>query len=120
LNQTIINLALALATNELLHNIIEVNGIRSKVARLKAYINGETFKEIPLNIDTRPKAYAIATIAFIVIVGILFGTYSLLDINAEDAFVIIIGLLVASYFATGIMVDKYHVDIEQVTRKFKK
>lgn len=120
MNQTLINLALALAVNELFHNIMEVGNIRNKVKRLQAYINKEQFKEMPMKIDTRPKAYALSTVAFIVTGGILFGIFSLLDVNADAAIIAIVGLLIVTYFITAVVVDKYHVDIEKVTRQFKK
>jgi len=120
MDQTLINMALALATNELLHNIMEVSSIRNKVARLQAYVDKKEYKEMPMNIDTRPKAYAISAVAFVVLVGILFGVYSIFNINADTAIKIIIGLLVVTYIVTVVTVDKYHIEIEKVTRLFKK
>lgn len=120
MNQTLINLALALATNELLHNIFEIKNIREKVKRLVAYMDKKPYKELPLNIDTRAKSYAVALIAFMVFTLPLFGIYTLLNINADTAIKLIVGLLVASFVLTGYFVDQYHVDIEKVTKRFKK
>lgn len=112
-------LMLALATNELLHNVAEITGIRGKVTRLTAFIDKKPYKELPLNINTRAKSYAISTILFIVVVSVLYGLYNLLNVSTLAAIQLTVGLLVASYIATAVLVDKYHVDIERVTRRFK-
>jgi len=119
-DQTLINLALALATNELIHSAVEVMGMRAKVARLSDYINKKTHKESSINIDTRAKSYGISIVFFVVFTGLLFGFYSLIDIAPSVGLKIIIGLLVATYFVTAITVDKFHVDIEQVTKRYRK
>lgn len=120
MNQTLINLALALATNELLHILFEVKSMREKIVRLTAYMDNKPYKEIPLNINTRAKAYAISVIAFFIFVAPLFGLYTLLDLSADTAIKVIVGLLIASYIMTAFFVDKYHVEIERVTKRFKK
>jgi len=119
MDQTLINLILALATNELIHNLAEVKGMRDKVSRLSAYIAGKPYKELPLNIDTRAKSYAISFTIFVVVVGLLYGFYMWLDLSTDTALKTIIALLVLSYAATAVTVDQFHVDIEKVTRPFK-
>ncbi len=119
MERSLVTLMLALATNELLHNVIEVKGIREKVARLVAYMDKKPFKELPFKIDTRAKSYALSTILFLIVVGLLYGFYSLLDLSTDTAVKVTVGLLILSYAATAVLVDKYHVDIEQVTRRFK-
>ncbi len=120
MDQTLVNLALALVTNELIHNAFEVKGMRNKVQRLVAYMDKKQYKELPININTRAKSYGISVLAFVLFVGILFGFYSLINITPDTAIKLIIVILVASYFVTGVMVDKFHVDIERVTKRFKK
>ena len=120
MDQTITHLLLALALNELLHNLMEITNIRGKVERLQAYINKESYKEMPVKIDTRPKAYLVSVVAFFVTTSILFGVVSLLSIPSDAAVKASVGILILTYFITAVMVDKYHVDIEAVTRLFKK
>ena len=120
MNQTLLNFVLALATNEFLHNIIESKAARNKVSRLESYINKRPYKEMRHNIDTRAKSYAIAAVAFIVMVGILFGLYTLLDISGDRALRLIAAMMILSYAALGGLMDKFHVEIEKVTKKFKK
>jgi len=114
------NLLLALAANELIHNIAEVMGMRNKVKRLTAYIDKLPFKELPINIDTRLKSYAVSTVLFLVFVGLLYAVFSVIALDTTAALWTAIGLLVLSYFTTAVLVDAYHVDIEQVTKRFKK
>lgn len=120
MNQTLINLVLALVTNELLHNVLEVKNIREKVKRLKAYTDKKPYKEMSMKIDTRAKSYGISTVAFLIFVLPLFGFYSVLDVSGDTALKLIVALLVVTYFTTAYSIDKYHVEIEQITKKFKK
>lgn len=120
MDQTLINLLLALATNELIHNIIEANSVRQKVARLSAYINKKPYQEMKVKVDTRAKAYGIATVAFVVVTGILFGIFSLINLQGNTALWYGIVVLVLAYFVSGILLDKFHVEIERVTRPFMK
>lgn len=120
MDQVLINLALALAANEVVHNIAETMNVREKVRRLKAYIDKDSYKEMSVKIDTRAKAYAISVAAFVVVVGVLFGFFSLMNLNGNQALWWLIGMLVVAYFSTAVLLDKYHVDIERVTRPFMK
>lgn len=120
MDQTLVNFALALATNELIHNAIEVKGMRNKLERLVAYMDKKQYKELPININTRAKSYGISILLFVLAVSILFGFYSLINIAPVTAIKVIILLLVASFFVTVVTVDKFHVDIERVTKRFRK
>ena len=120
MDQTYINLALALSTNAVIHTLAETQNVRAKVKRLNAYIDKKPFKEMPVNIDTRAKSYGISLIMFVVFNAILFGVYSLFDVGVTGAFKIIIVMLTVEFLAMAVLLDKYHVEIEQVTKKFKK
>lgn len=120
MSQFLINLALALATADLLHNIAEATNIRGKVARLSAYINKQPYTEMKVKIDTRAKAYAITLISFIFLVGLPMIVFSLLNLTISSAFWYIVVVLTISYFVLAVLVDKYHVEIERVTRPFMK
>jgi hypothetical protein len=120
MNQTLVNLVLALATNEILHNLLEVQNMEHKLKRLSSYIAGETFKELRLNINTRSKSYFISIIGFIVFVLPLWLIYTWLSIAPSSALRLTAGLLIVSYIATAISVDHWHVQIEKITRPFMK
>lgn len=120
MDQSLLNLVLALATAELLHNIMETSNVRRKVARLHAYINKKPFPEIPMNIDTRPKAYGLTIASFVILVGILFGVFSLVNLEGNAALWYLIVILSLAFFGLAYLLDKYHVEIERVTKPFKK
>lgn len=119
MDQSLVNLMLALAANELIHNVLEIKNMRDKVTRLTTYMAGKPYKEIPLNIDTRAKSYGISFVAFLLIVGALFGLFTWLNLAPETAIKVTIGLLIVAYAVTAVTVDQFHVDIEKVTRPFK-
>lgn len=120
MNQTIINLILALSVNELVHNAMEVINMREKLRRLTAYMNKKSYKELPVKIDTRAKSYGISVVAFFVFVLPLWGLFTLIDLEQLLALRLIVLLLVASFIVTAITVDQWHVDIEKITKPFKK
>ncbi len=120
MDQALLNLVLALATNEIAHNLAEATNVRNKVKRLHAYINKKPVDKIPLNIDTRQKAYGISVIMFVIFVGILYGIFSMLNLAGNDALWVVVVALVIAYFVSAVMLDKYHVEIEHVTRPFMK
>lgn len=117
--QLLINFALALTLNELIHVISESVNIRVKVARLATYIAGKKAKEMPVNINTRSKSYAISLIIFVVVTGMSYAFFMWLDLPLDTALMTIIGLLIASYAFTAVIIDQFHVDIEKVTKPFK-
>jgi len=120
MNQTLLNFVLALVTNELLHNMIEIKSARDKVKRLDTYINNKSYKEMRINIDTRVKSYAASVAGFLVFVLPLWAVYSFLDLQLDTALKLMALLLLVSFIASAYSFDKYHVDIERVTRPFMK
>lgn len=120
IDTVLLNLLLAPVTNELIHNAAEIKGMRDKVTRLQAYINGKQPKEMPFNIDTRLKSYGLSLGIFTIAVGVLFAFYTWLDLHPNTAIKLAVGLLIFTYALTAITVDQYHVEIERVTKPFKK
>ncbi len=120
MDQFLLNLVLALVTAELLHNIMETGNVRRKVARLRAYIDKNPVKEMPINIDTRPKAYGLSFVSFIVLTSVLFGIFSVINLRGEVALWYVVGVLTLAFFSLAVLLDKYHVEIERVTRPFMK
>lgn len=120
MDQFLINLVLAVATTELLHNVVEATNVRNKVARLSAYINKKPYKEMSVKIDTRAKSYGIAAGAFVVLTVIALGIFSLLNLQGNAVLWYLIVVLVLAYAVRSVLLDKYHVEIERVTRPFMK
>lgn len=120
IDQTLLNLVLALAANELLHNVMEAMNVRHKVKRLHAYIDKKPFEEMPMKIDTRHKAYSISLGVFIIVTGVFFAIFSALNLNGNDGLWVAAILLMAAFFSEAYLLDKFHVEIERVTRPFMK
>jgi hypothetical protein len=120
MNQFLINLVLALATAELLHNILEVSNVRRKVARLSAYINKQPYEEMKIKIDTRAKAYGLSLVSFVVLTGVFLGVFSLLNLKGDAALWYVIAVLTLAFLSLAYLLDKYHVEIERVTHPFMK
>lgn len=118
MSQFLINLTLALVTADLLHNLAEASNVRNKVARLSAYINKQPYTEMKMKIDTRPKAYGLAAASFVILTGTSLIIHSFLNLGGDTALWYAIVVLVISYFVLGVLLDKYHVEIERVTRPF--
>ena len=120
MDQFLINLTLALVTADLLHNLAEVSNARNKVARLSAYINKQPYTEMKLKIDTRAKAYGISVASFVILGGLSLAVLSLINLSSNAALWYAIIVLTLSYFVLAVLMDKYHVEIERVTRPFMK
>lgn len=120
MNQTLLNLVLALATNELIHNLSEVLSTREKVKRLDAYSSGKKWKEMKFKINTRAKAYTLGVFGFFIFVLPLWGLFTWFDLSVNTSFVYIAIVLTLTYAITFFGFDRYHVEIERVTRRFMK
>lgn len=120
MDQFLINLTLALVTADLLHNLAEASNVRNKVARLNAYINKQPYAEMKLKIDTRAKSYGISVASFVILGGLSLAVLSLINLSGNAALWYAITVLTLSYFVLAVLLDKYHVEIERVTRPFMK
>lgn len=118
--QLLLNIVLALAANEVVHALAEVTSARGKVARLSAYINKRSYKEMKLKIDSRLKSYTVSLAMFLVITSIFFAFFLWLDLTTETALATTAVLLVFAYAVLAVGLDQYHVDIEKVTKPFIK
>lgn len=120
MDQVQLNILLTLVTNEFIHTNFEVHNIREKVKRLKAYIAKTPYKEMSLKIDTRAKSYSISALSFFLFIVPIYFAYSFFDISEINAYKLMAGLLVLTFFTNAYFIDKYHVEIERVTKKFRK
>jgi hypothetical protein len=119
MNHVLAHLVLALAAAQLLHGFSEVFSARMKVARLSAYIQGRPWKEMRLNIDTRPKAYAFALTVFVILTAVFFGVFTAINATGNTLLLIAGALVLITYWGELIGFDHFHTDIEAVTRPFK-
>jgi hypothetical protein len=119
MNQELINLALAVSANEILHNFFEIKSMRDKLKRLTCYMSKKPYKELPINIDTRLKSYTVSFIAFFIFVIPLYFMFSLLTLEQPVALELLVGLLIIAYSITAVTADRWHVEIEKITRPFK-
>jgi len=113
-------LVLALCINEFVHVCSEAWAAREKVKRLSDYVNKKPHKEMRLKVDTRLKSYAFSMGIIIILTPVFYFVISLLKFSNEACLLLSILTLVASYVVGFVWMDKYHVDIEKVTKIFKK
>jgi hypothetical protein len=121
MNQHLINLALALAAGELIHNVMESHQVRVKVDWLRLTLAGKKYKDsLPFEIDTRFKSYGLSFVGLVVFTAILYLVFSWLSLSLHTALWTIIVLLLLAYVSTAYLLDKYHVEIGGVTDSVKK
>lgn len=118
--QTLSNILVAVSVAHAFHSTMEPVNIRSKVARLAAYMDKKPFKEIPVNIDTRAKALGIGYGMFAVLTLLIYGLSALLNPSTQTAITLAVVLMIIVEILNTFTIDKYHVEIEAVTRRFKK
>ena len=113
-------LVLALCINEFIHVCSEAWAARDKVNRLSDYVNKKPHKEMRLKVDTRLKSYAFSMCIIIILTPIFYFGINILNLSNETCLILSIAALVLSYVVGFVWMDKYHVDIEKVTKIFKK
>ena len=113
-------LVLALCINEFIHACSEAWAARDKVKRLSDYVNKKPHKEMRLKVDTRLKSYAFSMSIIIILTPIFYFGINILNLSNETCLILSIVALVLSYVVGFVLMDKYHVDIEKVTKIFKK
>jgi hypothetical protein len=119
MNHVLAHLVLALVAAETVHALAEMLSARAKVKRLDAYIAGRPYREIPARVDTRPKAYAVGLTVFLVLAGVFFAILSLINALGNTLLIVAAALVLITYFAEFVGFDRFHVEIEAVTRPFK-
>lgn len=118
--QTAINLMVAAVAAHSFHSLMEPLNIRAKVARLKAYMDKKPYKEMSLKIDTRAKALGLGYGMFIFLLGAGFLVTNTVDPSAKQAAYFAFVLMVFVELVNTANIDKYHIDIEVLTKRFKK
>ncbi len=119
MNHVLAHLVLALAAAQLVHGVSEVFSARGKVARLSAYMLGQPWKEIPLNVDTRPKVYAFVLTVFVILTGVFFAVFTAINATGNTLLIIAGALILITYWSEIIGFDRFHTEIEAVTKRIK-
>ncbi len=120
MNINIYNLLLALSLNELIHVCSEAWAAREKVSRLDDYISKRKHKEMAIKVDTRAKSYAFSIAIFLILVPLFYIILQFIGLTNELCLALSAGTLILSYVVGFVWMDKYHVDMEKITSKFKK
>jgi len=113
-------LVLALCINEFIHVCSEAWAAREKVKRLSDYVNKKPHKEMKLKVDTRLKSYAFSIAIIIILTPIFYIAIDILNFTNDVCLILSATTLFISYVVGFVWMDKYHVDIEKVTKIFKK
>lgn len=118
--QTLANILVAASVTHGMHSLMEPVGMRSKLSRLEAYINKRPWKEMKVNIDTRPKAlgigFGVTAVLFVITLLIVSG----IDPQVRTAIILAVGIMALVEFINTISIDRYHVEIEKITKPFMK
>ena len=121
MNQHLINLALALAAGELVHNVVEAQEVRRKVDWLRLTMAGKSYKDpLPFPIDTRAKSYALSLAGLVGFTAIFYLIFTWINLSANAALWTIVILLLLAYVVIAFLLDKYHVEIGRLTNPLRK
>jgi len=116
MTQHLLNLALALAAGELVHNVIEAQEVRKKVAWLRLSQTGKPYYDrIPFAINTRTRSYAISLLGLVGFTAVFYGVFTMLNLSTTATIWTIIILLLLAYTVTAVILDRYHVEIARLT-----
>ncbi len=111
-------LVASLAVAHSLHMIVESTSVRTKLQRLSDSIAKVPLKPYPININTRLKSYSISIVGMLALTGVSYAILHAIAPPTETLlwiafYSIVIGDIVVAY-----LLDKFHVDIEPLIRRF--
>lgn len=116
----IYQLLLAFVFAHSLHAIGESTNVLSKLERLTNAVHKKKLKPYPMNIDTRAKSYALGFGVIAAVTVITYAMLSILDFTNTSFVLVALSLLVVTELITTVKIDKYHVEIEKLIKKFNK
>jgi hypothetical protein len=117
---SLIRLLAAFCFTELIHNMIEIWGMRQKVRWLKLSLRGVQHGRWPINIDTKFKTILLHSIIWLGCVGILLIFFNFLKVSNSDLIIISLLAIFTSYIYTTWKVDKFHIEIGEVIKDVKR
>ncbi len=112
-------LLFALACTELLHNSIEVWGMRQKVEWLAVRMDGRKHGSWPIHIDTKLKTAILHGGFFIIVTGLVLVAAMAFKLSDDKLAASAIAILMLNYALTTATVDSFHREIGQLLRRLK-
>ncbi len=110
----------ALCWAELLHNIMEVWGIKQKVRWLDTVQNGSNHGRWPMNVNTKIKALLFHIVILVIFCGFFLFILKIMNLSERSLIVMGIVVLLANYANTTWQVDSYHAQIGKLITRAKK
>jgi hypothetical protein len=112
-------LLVSLCFTELIHNMLEIWGMRQKVEWLRLILDKKEHGRWPINIDTKLKTAVLHALMLILTTAV--GSFVLTYLNLTDKFLLVIGIVVllVNYILTTWSVDKFHSEIGKLIRKVR-
>ncbi|MCA9344518.1 hypothetical protein KC946_01655 [Candidatus Saccharibacteria bacterium] len=103
------------------HRIMEPGNINEKVKRLsKAYETGSVEKPKLQGIDTRAISYGLGIMIIVSLSAFGYFIASIIGPDTTQSIVYSVVVLIIADIISMMAIDKYHVNIEILTKKFKK
>lgn len=115
-----LQLLVALAVGELVHNLFEIWGMRQKVAWLGLNMDGKPHGKWPLYIKTYTQVWVLHISILVFVAGLSYGLFALLNISDNVAILIGIMTLLLCYGIVVHKVHRFHMEIGRLIRKAKK
>lgn len=117
---TWLTLLFALAWAELVHNAVEIWGMRQKVAWLAARMDGRSHGNWPVNIDTKLKTAALHVVILIAAGGVAWLVAVILELQNDQLAGVAIAVLGLNFIYTTATVDSFHREIGSLLKRFRR
>ena len=117
--QSIAYLLAALAINEFVHNIFELWGLSQKLTWLDKGLKGIKPGTWPIHIDTKVKTFALHSLMLVLVAGLTFFTFVIVQVSTETSLIIAALALVFNYMYVVIKTDSIHEHIGRIISAVK-
>ena len=117
---TLLQILVSLCIAELIHNAIEIWGMRQKVEWLHLSLGKKPHSRWPVNIDTKLQVGLIHAAIVLLVTGGGYWVLSLINLPTESVIILGIVILLLNYVITTWKVDSFHTEIGRLIRKAKK
>lgn len=118
--KSLLILLISLCFSELIHNMIEIWGMRQKVSWLALSLKGEQHGKWFVNIDSKIKTLLLHTFILLFSGGIAYAALLWWNFTNESLVVIGIIMFLLNYIFTTIYVDRFHTAIGKLISGAKK
>lgn len=107
---------LSVCVTELIHNSIEIWGMRQKLSWLSLTMQNKGYKKWPIDIDSKTKVVLFHLFILAFITAATFMLLSVVNIANETLVVVAVVLLLINYVQTTYFVDKWHEEIGKILK----